>query len=251
MKRILRFSVLLICSCFVQSGEAKIFRNAYVSFELPEKWQCKIEGTEWVCSSNYKQQAREAIIILSAKEAGPSDNLAAYENHMKQSRLLPSRKGSPTQSKVLHVKTKRIGQQNWVDGMHKGSEIPNYYTRYLATVKDRVAILVTFSAHVEHYTKYSSDFFRAIQSLRVTASKDLVNRQDLAPVNPNSEKFGVSTGDIPINLGEDFPTERSTPSGGGAAKTFGLLMILAAGGLYFYLRKKRGAGNKKALQKKK
>ena len=52
--------------------------------------------------------------------------------------------------------------------MHLGSEIPNYYTRYLAAVKGRVAVLVTFSAHKKYYTKYSGQFFEAIKTLRVT-----------------------------------------------------------------------------------
>lgn len=230
---------VLILSLLPMTLSAKIFRNAYVSFELPEKWDCKIEGTEWVCSSTFKKNSREAIIILTAKEAGPSDNLSAYTSHLKRSKLLPNKKGSPTRSKVLDVKSRRIANQNWVDGMHKGSEIASYYTRYLATVKDRVAILVTFSAHLEHYTKYSSDFFRAIQSLRVVASKALVNRRDLAPVTPNSEIFGVRTGDSPTAFADDFPEEASSPTGNNTTRILGGLLLALASGLYYYLKKKK------------
>lgn len=208
-----------------------------MSFELPEKWQCKIEGTEWVCSSTFKSQAREAIIILTAKEAGPNDNMAAYEEHLKQSRLIPSREGSPSQSKVLHVKRRRIGQQEWVEGMHTGSEIPNYYTKYLASAKERVAILVTFSAHVQHYTKYSSDFFRAIQSLRVVANKSLISHSDSPPLTPPSEVIGVRTNDLPNIPDDELPDEATGPKGGGSKAIGGSLLGLSAI-LYFFFRKK-------------
>ena len=80
------------------TSSAKVFRNAYISFELPQKWQCKIEGTEWVCSSTFRQQSREAVIILTAKEVGPTDNISAYEAHLKQPRLITSKAGKPTRS---------------------------------------------------------------------------------------------------------------------------------------------------------
>ena len=243
MKRMFSISpYILVLSFFLifsSSSQAKRFRNAYVSFELPEKWNCKIEGTEWVCSNTFnKNSAREAIIILTAKEAGPSDNLEAYRLLLQKPRLLPSRGGSPVRSKVLHVKNRKVANQNWVDGMHKGSEIPNYYTRYLGTVKDKVAILVTFTAHTQHYTKYSSDFFRAIQSLRVIASKSLIQRQNLAPVAPSGEIFGVRSADAPVDFGEDLPSESSSPQGDGASKILGVILLALAGGGYFYLKKK-------------
>ena len=60
-----------------------------------------------------------------------------------------------------------------MDGIHLGSEVETYYTRYAATVKDSLGILVTFSAHKDHYSKYSNDFVKAIQSLKVIAPKGL------------------------------------------------------------------------------
>ena len=76
--------------------------------------------------------------------------------------------------------------------MHLGSEVPYYYTRYLATVKVQIAILVTFSAHQRYYTKYSNDFFKAILSLRVNAPNKIGT--GLAPMRPGSESLGASIG---------------------------------------------------------
>ncbi|RYZ85297.1 MAG: outer membrane protein assembly factor, partial [Proteobacteria bacterium] len=50
---------------------------------------------------------------------------------------------------------------------HLSSEVQNYFTRYLASIKGRIAVLVTFSAHKQFYTKYSQDFFKAVSTLRV------------------------------------------------------------------------------------
>lgn len=237
------FSQLLIPLLLLllpQLVSAKIFRNAYISFELPDRWQCKPEGTEWVCSSTFKKSLREAIIILTAKEASPNDNLDSFAHHLKQSRLMATRSGSPKRSKVLHVKNRRIDSQIWVDGMHSGSEIPNYFTRYLMTVKDRIVVAVTFSAHVQHSTKYSSDFFRAIQSLKVVASQSLARKKpSLAPVNSSPEVFGTHTADIPFGIDDDLPEEEDSPSSGAGSQALGGLLLLLSGGLYIYFKKKK------------
>src|SRR6185312_7565698 len=133
---------------------------------------CKLEGSEWVCENEFSGKTKEAIIILTAKEVGPTDTLAAYLAHLQTPRLLPGRGGQQIKSQVINVKERMISNQMWIDGMHLGSEVGPYFTRYLATIKDKIAILVTFSAHKEHYTKYSADFIKAIESLRVVATKD-------------------------------------------------------------------------------
>lgn len=239
---ILLFSLLLI-NFPVLSAKAKLFRNSYVSFELPDKWNCEIEGTEWVCNSSFHQQAKEAVIILTAKEASPIDNLTTYQQNLEQPRLLPTNGGKPLRSKVIEVKRRKISGVQWVDGLHNGSEVPNYYTRYLATVQDGVAIIVSFSGHVKHYTKYSQDFFKAIQSLKVIADKNQFHTKPLAPIEntvspygntapPTTDPFAFST--------EDFPEEESGSgkSSKGRQVLF-LLIAVIAGYLYLRIKKKR------------
>ena len=162
--------IFFICS----AAHAKRFRNAYVSFELPPNWNCKLEGAEWICESDFSGKTKEAIIVLVAKEAGPADTLAAYLAHLQTPRVIPGHGGTPTKSQIIHTKERMIANQMWIDGMHLGSEVGPYFTRYLATIKDKISVLVTFSAHKEHYTKYSGDFIKAVESLRVVASKDSI-----------------------------------------------------------------------------
>lgn len=234
---------LLLSFTFSFNVSAKRFRNAYVSFELPANWECKLEGAEWVCESSYTKKIREAIIILTAKEVGPTDTLAAYQAHLQTPRMVPAKDGTPQKSQVLHVKKRLIANHLWVDGMHLGSEVGPYFTRYLATIKERIAILVTFSAHKEHYTKYSQDFLKAIESLRVVASKDLLSRRGGSGIRGSNETIGAPIGNhIPLLGGNDsLPMEDSSGGSGLFLNLILAAILVGAIGAYLYLkmRKKR------------
>lgn len=220
------------------TSEAKLFQNSYVQFELPDRWDCKLEGTEYVCSPLQAGQSKEVIFVLTAKEVGPSDTLEAYETHLKTPRTIPSASGKPTTSTVKTMERRQYNAHPWVDSIHLGSEIPQYYTRYLATTKDRLAILVTFSAHQLHFTKYSADIAKAVQSLVVKANFNLGNSQ----AGGNSG-FSGGSGVIgpPVQIGntdmiDEFPTE---PKSKGSNKLIALLLLVAAVGAYLFIRKRK------------
>lgn len=235
--RSLLLLVLLACG----SAHAKRFRNAYVSFELPPNWNCKLEGSEWVCENDFSGKTKEAIIILTAKEVGPTDTLAAYLAHLQTPRIIVGRGGAQIKSQIIHVKERMIGNQMWIDGMHLGSEVGPYFTRYLATIKDKIAILVTFSAHKEHFTKYSSDFIKAVESLRVVASKDTLGGSNTDFRQGTNESFGLPTGQGPTPYQPDLLPEESR---GGRKKYLNYLLfalIAGAAGGYLYIRSQRKA----------
>lgn len=236
-----RATCLLLLASFCFAAQAKRFRNAYVSFELPPNWNCKLEGSEWVCENEFSSKTKEAIIILTAKEVGPADTLARYLAHLKSPRTLKGRGGQVTQSKIIHVKERVIANHPWVDAMHLGSEVGPYFTRYLATIKERIAILVTFSAHKEHFTKYSADFIRAVESLRVVATKDtLAGRGGGAGMGgQGGETIGAPIGqNLPFYDAEGMPEEGS----GSRRKPLILILLalIAAGaGGYFYMNSRK------------
>lgn len=237
MKNLLVIPILV----FSIQAQAKLFSNSYVSFELPPRWDCQSEATEWICRSEMKPDAQTAIIILTAKEVGPTDSLPQYEAHLKQQKSMPGPGGKPMASQLKGVKIRKINNHDWVDGLHLGSEIPTYYTRYLATTKQSIAVLVTFSAHKKVYTKFSNDFFKAILSLRVNAPNKIGT--GLAPIRPGSESLGAPIGgafpgDMLIDEGLQYPDEQGGASGM-KEKIFGLGLILIAIGLYFFLKKRK------------
>lgn len=229
--------VTFVTGLFIHvAAQAGMFSSQYISFELPPNWNCKNEGTEWVCISQLEKQAKEAIIILTAKEAGPTDSLQIYEAHVKTPRVLPNATGKNVPSQVLSVKQRLINGHPWVDGMHLGSEIASYYTRYLVTVKDRLAIAVTFSAHKAHYTKYSQDFLKSIESLRVIAPKDMFNAPAANQMTGTGEVIGGPQNDPFPAGGMQVPTEPKSKNNAYMRYGLGLLLILAA--LVVYLKRK-------------
>ncbi len=189
------FIALLISSMMVSTVEARTFKNAYISFEILDTWKCTLEQTEWVCRAEDPQEAKEAVIILTAKEKGPTDSFAQYESHMNSSINTITKAGvSLTSTIVYKSQQNRYNDQPWLDSLHRDSEVKNYFTRYLATIKDQIAILVTFSVHNKFYAKHSGHFNNTIKSLRVIASKDLLSRPDLAPLRGSGEILGDGIG---------------------------------------------------------
>lgn len=194
------FLILAAILCSTNVAMSKQFKNAYISFEIPERWSCILEATEWVCRSQENNESKEAIIVLTAKEVGPSDSLQIYEGHLKNPIKTTTKTGETILSQVMSPPAqKQINNLLWVDGFHQGSEIQNYYTRYIATIKEKIAVLVTFSAHKEFYTKYAADFFNAINSLNVIATKNTM--QDPSVQGPGGSLGPINGG----NGGIDIP----------------------------------------------
>lgn len=191
---------LMLCGLISFNAESRTFKNAYISFEMQDNWKCSLEQTEWVCRSEDPQEAKEAVIILTAKEKGPTDTFPAYEGHMNNPINTVTRNGIAMQSTVKYkAQTKRINDQAWLDGLHQDSEVQNYFSRYMATIKDQIAILVTFNAHNKLYAKHSANFDKTIQSLKVIAPKDLLTRPDQGPLRGSGESLGFGTNGNAMN----------------------------------------------------
>jgi LPXTG-motif cell wall-anchored protein len=225
---------------FTFSAQAKMFSNSYVSFQLPDNWSCKQNNTEWVCRSANNEQAKQAIIVFTAKEVGPNDNFAYYNQYLKSPKTPRHRDGTvSTASKVQHLKTVNIGNSQWIDALHLGSLLPNFYSRYLITIKGRVSVLVTFSAKKEVYTQYSRNFFESINSLKVTAPDFKI------PIaNSNHVDGGLNGGD-PMDSGPDWSdTEGSinvTDNGEKSSNLpiYGVALLLIGAAAFFLLRRKK------------
>lgn len=69
--------------------------------------------------------------------------------------------------------------------MHLNSEVNNFYTLYLATVKAPLAIMVTMSAEKDKWDQFNSVFESVMKSLRVHQVK-------LQAANSNSSGGGIA-----------------------------------------------------------
>ncbi len=225
-------------------ASAKVFRNAYVSFELPDTWKCTLEHTEWVCRSEKQKESREAIIILTAKEVGPVDSFEQYSKYLNSPHPVAAKPTAGILSKVMYPsKQYKINDHMWIDGLHMSSEVPNFFTRYLTTIKEKIAVLVTFSAHKSVYTKYSQDFFKAVQSLRVVATNNLLASPDVGPIRPGSETLGAPiNAAVPADMetSEEVESDGLFGSGNKTQTLFLLIGILLIGaGAYVVLKTKK------------
>ncbi len=178
--------VLLVLGFGVSSllpAHAGKFANQFVEFELPANWVCLLEGTEWVCQNQQDAAKRkEAIIILAAKIQGDQDTLDQYLSYLRNPKTYSNSQGKQVTSQVKYAQNKSISEQAWVDSLHVDSEISGFYTRYLATVKDGIGILVTYSVNKDKYAEYSSMFEELVKSLKAFRREGGLNA---APASSN------------------------------------------------------------------
>lgn len=228
MRILALFAVLLSFT-----AQAKEFKNSYVSFEVPDTWTCAQEGVAWTCTPQGPVDSKEAVIVLAAKVAGPEDNLINFKTYLEAPKKLPTKVGTPMPSKVMYAQERMLAQTKWVQAQHLGSEIQEFYTLYLATVKDQLAILVSFSAERNRYAKYNPVFDSAIKSLKIVANQQLLfPKGKLA----QGETIGIVTGG-PTDASDMLPPPPRKKS----SFTFILIVlgiVIAGAAVYFTKRKK-------------
>ncbi len=149
------------------SALAGKFANQFTEFELPPAWACNLEGAEWVCQSTNEANKRDAIIVLAAKLKGDQDTLDQYNNYLKAPKNYTSVQGKSVRSEPKYAKYNNINGQTWVDALHLESEIPGFYTRYLATIKNDIGVLVTYSINKNKYQQYIDVFENMVKTLKV------------------------------------------------------------------------------------
>jgi hypothetical protein len=223
---------LLVLLTFASVANAKTFKNSYVSFEVPDNWSCLQEGVAWTCTPQNAVEAKEAVIVLAAKVAGPEDNLTNFLNFLKQPKKITTKVGTPMPSTVMAAQEQVLGGQRWIRAQHLGSEVQEYYTLYLATVKDSLAILVSFSSEKGRYTVYNPIFDKAIKTIRIVANDKLLFPKNLH--GSASDIIGIQ-----VPAGGGMPQEHMGPPSIGRNKVakyvFPLALLLIAVGVGTYI----------------
>lgn len=224
---------------FAWNSYAKRFSNEYTEFQLPEGWECALEGSEWVCQSVNAERKKEAIIILVAKKRGPQDTLANYESYLKGSKSysLPGGRTQVSEPKIVSVK--RLQDHDWVDALHLASEVPGYYTRYLATVKEDLGVAITFTVAKDHYDSYKEVFDLVVTGIKVF--RQAQSKMAFADGQGNNEGSVLDQVEIPQeNL--DINTGNAKKSKEGSTDSSNDLLLLVGVGLLgviFVVIKKR------------
>ena len=218
---------------------ASKFANQFCEFELPPQWQCNLEGAEWVCQSTDEKKKRDAIIVLAAKLKGDQDSLDQYLAYLKSAKIYTSVQGKSVKSEPRYAKSISLNGQPWIDSLHLESEIPGFYTRYLATVKSDIGVLVTYSINKNKYQDYLKDFETMVGTLKVFRKAGGINTGTQGNVFQNAA--------IPQSVSESTVFPGAAPQGGAetpkkaSGGTGGMLPIVVIGGAvaYFIWRRRQ------------
>jgi hypothetical protein len=246
MKLLLSLSIGFLLS---SSLHAKPFANKYCEFELPSGWECALEGSEYVCQSENTDRKKEAIIILAAKNRGDQDTLDDYMSYLKKSKNYYLPGGIKQISEPKSTKLSRINDQQWVDALHLASEVPGFYTRYLATVKEDIGVAVTFSVSKDLYATYLPIMDKLVSTLRVFRQRQK-SAADMA-----SSRSGNSAGDANFadatfnpNSVNDLQVNKTKKRGPENSSDNDMLLIVAIviiAGVAMVIMKGRKKGGKK------
>ncbi len=225
---------------------AKRFSSKYCEFELPTGWECALEGSEYVCQSDNADRKKESIIILAAKIRGEQDSLDEYMAYLKKVKEYNLPGGKKQISDPKSVKLTSISDQQWVDSLHLASEVPGFYTRYLATVKEDLGVAVTFSVTKDLYASYQPIIDKLVSTLRVFRQKktDLSGLRNAKAEDPNyaDSTFNPNSGmDLQVNK-----TQKRKADGGGDDMMI-IVAVVVVGAVVMLIMK----GRKKKPKKKK
>ncbi len=170
--------------------------TAYVSFEQPAGWECELSSGVWICQSNQEGDRKESVLLSIASQATQWDSLDNYETYLKKPREIQDDTGRKVTSTVTYARRRDINGHPWIDSLQKNSELPGFWARYLATIKEtkttKLAILITYIISDEKYAKLAPQFERLVASLKPRADFDatVASKQGSNQILPGSTVMG-------------------------------------------------------------
>ncbi len=221
-------------------------KTAYVSFDHPDGWRCELSQGVWICQSTLEGERRESVVLSIATTAAEWDTVDNYLEYLKKPRTITDEQGKPVESKVTYARKRDINGVVWVDSLQVNSELPGFWSRYVATVHNKLAILITYVVSQEQYQRLAPQFERMVASLKPNAEFDLniATKQGETPL-PGAQKLGPSQAMI--------LRDRLKPSGGpvtnteppeeegGSAVVILMTTAVVAGGAWWWLRRRKSA----------
>lgn len=237
---------LVLAAWMAVSGYA--LETAYVSFDHPEGWKCELSQGVWICQNTVEPDRRESVVLSIATVATEWDNLDNYLKYLNESKTLKEENGKVIKSKVTYARKRNINGVTWVDSLHHNSELPGFWARYVATVQNKLAILITYIVSDEHYTRMAPKFERMISSLKPRADFDLnvASKQGDGPL-PGGAKIGPITKNIlseRLNTSHAKPEAEAPPEDDGSLITLGIgVLLLGAAGVWLMMRRRKKAGS--------
>lgn len=174
----LAWAILLLATS--TSAYASKFSNQYSELELPAGIACQQNGSKWVCQNTDPAKKQDVFIHILAKiKKGDQDTLDKYLEKLKVDKSYKISKGMG-RSIMKYAEIVNYNGQAWVEALHQESELPGYYTYYLETVIQDLAILIAASIDIKKYDQYSDSIRQMFTTIKVYRSAVPIN-------NPPSE----------------------------------------------------------------
>ncbi len=221
--------------------------TAYVTFEHPENWRCELAQGVWICQSNIETERRESVVLSIAAIKTEWDNFDNYQKYLEDApnRPIQDEEGKTIIPSVTYVRKRNINGVTWVDSLQRNSELPGYWTRYVATVSDKFAILITYIVSDDFYKKLAPQFEKMVSSLKPNPELDVnvASQQGETPFL-GTEIYGKRK-DVIASLGleKKKPIERDTPDDSEESQSYlfeiVVIAIAIAAILYILKRKKK------------
>lgn len=192
--KIQRWLGIVFCFFSLSAGATKAPK--YVKFDPPDGWKCEISQAVWICQSTNDTDRKESVILSIATVATDWDSLDNFESYLKQVRPYKDDSGSLVTPKITYTRRRNINGFFWVDSLQLNSELPGFWARYVATVQNKLAILITYIVSEENYSKLAPQFERMVASLKPNSDFDASSgKLETDPV-PGSTKLGTVQKDI-------------------------------------------------------
>jgi len=162
-----KLGILAFCALGA-AAQAKTFRTQFIKLELPPNWDCRQEEIDWVCQPDNLAERSEAILVVVTKAVNEvDDNFAKYQEELRKPRDMRDLLGNAFKSDVKYVRERQILNHPWIDSLHLSSEIPGFYTRYVASIREKVAGLITYSVAESVFPKYAQVMDQMIDSAEI------------------------------------------------------------------------------------
>jgi hypothetical protein len=231
------FTLLLVLSMLFSAGaDAKPFANNFVEMNIPDSWSCSpYAGDDWTCQPMDPGKVKDIIIVMSFATQGAADSLQEFHKFLQESLMItdPATRAAH-KSKPINLQYKDIMGQTWVDSQHLSTAMPNYLTRYLATVKDGRVVLISITVEKTKYGTYMSELYKTVESMKIrmtlpaapleTGLRGLIGTQQGAMMKKTERKGSVV----------EIAVEKS-----GSAWVWAVLAAVIAFVVTLYIRKKR------------
>jgi hypothetical protein len=95
------------------------------------------------------------------------DTFDKYKTVLNEPRQMRDLLGNSYKSEIKYVNEKKIGGKTWIDSLQFGSEIQGFYTRYTATIFEKIAALLTYSIADSVYAKWANLLDGVVNSAEV------------------------------------------------------------------------------------